>query len=256
MTKITDSRQRFGNRVHSYARYRPSYPVAVVSALLSGRAPSAPPVAADVGSGTGIFTRMLLAQGIRVFGVEPNAQMRAAAESELAAYQNFVSIDGSAEQTGLPSAAVDLVTAAQAFHWFDSEATLAEFRRILRPGGRLALVWNKRKLSQPFQLAYDALLHAHAPEYPEVSHLHLEDDDIARFFRPGEMQLLHFENSQKLDFDGLVGRLKSASYCPDEDSEDFARLVGQLRGLHGEFAEQGLVRFEYDTRLYLGAIAD
>lgn len=256
MKTITDSRQRFSNRVNSYVRYRPSYPVALISALLSDGELSAPPVAADIGSGTGKFTRMLLAQGVRVFGVEPNSAMRGAAESELAAYQNFISIDGSAEQTGLPSASVDLVTAAQSFHWFNNEVTKGEFRRVLKPGGRLALVWNKRKLSQPFQLAYDALLREHAPEYAEVSYMNLGDDDIATFFRPGEMKLRQFDNSQKLDFDGLVGRLKSSSYCPDEDGDDYRELIDRLHRLHRQFAADGMVRFEYDTRLYVGPIAD
>lgn len=252
---MTDPRQRFTERVAHYIRFRPGYPAALVSALLPASQDSASKAIADIGSGTGIFTRLLLQQGPTVYGVEPNASMRQAAEEFLAGYTNFVSIAGDAEYTGLADASVDLVTAAQAFHWFNNEQSRAEFARILRPDGSLALIWNKRRLEQPFQQAYDALLREIAPEYDKVNHMNLSSAHIAEFFTAGSMETLHFDNQQQLDFDGLLGRLKSSSYCPGEGSEPYARLIDELRRLFDKHATNDMLAFEYDTQLYHGPIA-
>ncbi|MBT8435347.1 MAG: class I SAM-dependent methyltransferase, partial [Gammaproteobacteria bacterium] len=222
---MTDSTRRFSDRVEAYRKYRPGYPPAMISTLLEKTGLDEGAVVADVGSGTGIFSRLLLDQGIRVAAVEPNTNMRLAAEAALSGYPLFTSIDGSAEQTGLPDDSIDLVTAAQALHWFCNAATKAEFQRILKPGGRLALIWNKRAVSEPFQQAYDAILHECAPEYDQVNHMNLDADDITGFFKTGSMELLHFDSSQSLDFAGLIGRLKSSSYCPAEDSPQYIPLV-------------------------------
>ena len=211
-------------------------------------------VVADVGSGTGIFTRLLLDHGLRVSAVEPNPNMRKAAEDSLSEYENFTSIDGAAEDTSLAEGSIDLVTAAQAFHWFNNAATKTEFQRILKPDGKLALVWNKRAVSEPFQQAYDAILLEYAPEYDKVNHMNLDTDDIAVFFAAGSMELLHFDNSQSLDFSTLIGRLQSSSYCPAEDSAQYIPLVTELLGLFDQFAVNSRIDFEYDTQLYLGTV--
>ncbi|MDH3387710.1 MAG: class I SAM-dependent methyltransferase [Gammaproteobacteria bacterium] len=252
---MTDSRRRFSDRVADYVRFRPGYPPGLVAELLAAMKNTETSEAADIGSGTGIFTRLLLERGIRVYAVEPNANMRQAAESHLASYPDFVSIDGDAENTGLAGASVDLVTAAQAFHWFNNDRSRAEFRRILKPGGRLALIWNRRRLSQPLQQAYDALLRKFAPEYGRVNHMNLSDDDLARFFSAGRMQVLRFDNSQRLDFDALIGLLKSASYCPAEDTREFGLLRDELRRLFARFADRDCIDLEYDTELYYGPVA-
>ena len=154
-----DSVSRFSNRVESYARYRPRYPDAVITFLADtcGLSPSA--VVADVGAGTGILTELFLRNGNVVLAVEPNAAMRGAAEAQLRGYQGFHSIDGRAEVTTLPTDSVDFAVAGQAFHWFEPVATRREFRRILKPGGLIALIWNDRRLdSTPFMRAYHELL--------------------------------------------------------------------------------------------------
>jgi len=249
---MTDARSRFSDRVANYIRYRPGYPPELIAALL---ADSAKPVVADIGSGTGIFTRLLLQQGLRVYGIEPNANMRQAGEEHLAEYGDFTSIDGGAEDTGLDDASVDLITAAQAFHWFDNEPSRNEFARILKADGKLALIWNKRRLEQPFQQAYDELLREMTPEYGKVNHMNLSNADIAAFFVEGEMEVQHFDNDQQLDFEGLSGRLKSSSYCPAEGTPAYDRLIDALRALFEKHAGNGLLNFEYDTQLYLGPIA-
>lgn len=249
---MTDARSRFSDRVANYIRYRPGYPPELIATLLAG---SDTPVVADIGSGTGIFTRLLLQRGLKVFGIEPNANMRQAGEEYLAEYGNFVSIDGGAEDTGLDDSSIDLITAAQAFHWFHNEQSRIEFARILKPDGQLALIWNKRRIEQPFQQAYDALLREIAPEYGQVNHMNLSSDDIAAFFATGEMDIQHFDYHQQLDFNGLIGRLKSSSYCPPEGSQPYDQLLKELRLLFDKHAVDGMLSFDYDSQLYRGTLA-
>jgi SAM-dependent methyltransferase len=251
---MTDSTRRFSDRVEAYQKYRPGYPPVLVSTLLEKARLDAGAVVADIGSGTGIFTRLLLDHGLQVTAVEPNTNMRLAAETALSDYQQFTSIEGTAELTGLEDDSIDLVTAAQAFHWFNNTATKAEFQRILKPGGRLALIWNKRAVSEPFQQAYDAILSEYAPEYNKVNHMNLDTNDIAAFFSAGSMELLHFDNSQSLDFSELIGRLQSSSYCPAEGSAQYIPLVTELVNLFDQFAVNGRIDFAYDTQLYLGIV--
>ena len=252
---MTDSTQRFSKRVEDYVRYRPGYPAGLVPRLLEETGLGVSAVVADVGSGTGIFTRLLLQQDLRVYAIEPNAPMHEAAQALLGDNRQFISVAAPAENTGLANESVDLVTAAQAFHWFHNDTAKAEFRRILKPAGRLALVWNRRKLSQPFQKAYDGILREFAPEYGKVNHMNLDDSEIAGFFAPGAMRVLRFDNSQQLDFSGLLGRLKSSSYCPAEDSPHYIPLVTELLALFDQHAIEGSIEFEYDTQLYLGPMS-
>jgi SAM-dependent methyltransferase len=251
---MTDSTQRFSDRVEAYVKFRPGYPVELVQTLLQITMLGKDAVVADIGSGTGMLTRLLLDQGLSVFAIEPNANMRKAAEVLLADYPHLTSIDAPAENTGLADNSLDLITAAQAFHWFNNATTKTEFRRILKTGGKLALIWNKRKTSHPFQHAYDAILRDYAPEYGVVNHMNLTESDIAAFFDNGQMQLLRFDNSQQLTFPGLLGRLKSSSYCPAEDSPQYPSLVAELAALFEHFALDAVVDFQYDTELYVGPI--
>ena len=252
---MTDSTQRFSDRVEAYIKFRPGYPVDLVQPLLQKTRSGTGVVVADVGSGTGIFTRLLLDRELKVFAVEPNASMRHAAEEIFFGHPHFTSLDAPAERTGLADNSIDLITAAQAFHWFNNAATKAEFRRILKPDGKLALIWNKRKVSQPFQQAYDAMLKTYAPEYGVVNHMNLSEADIAEFFDAGQMEVLRFDNCQQLTFPGLLGRLKSSSYCPVEGSPQYPSLVAELTGLFEQFAVNDMIDFQYDTQLYLGPIA-
>lgn len=249
----TDSRERFSDRVADYIRYRPDYPDAAVSALLEAVPQQA--VVADIGSGTGIFTRQLLARGLSVHGVEPNAAMRAAAETLLDDSPGFVSVDGQAENTGLAASSIDLITAAQAFHWFHNDDARDEFLRIMKPAGRLALIWNQRDQRDAFQQAYHALLKQHAPEYDQVNHMHIDDDDLAAFYRDEALQIRRFAHHQRLDLVGLLGRLKSASYCPPENSAQYRELETSLEDLLRRHGRDGELEFAYETRLCVGRLA-
>ena len=250
------STERFSSRVDAYQKYRPDYPASLVAEIRKQTGLDGPAVVADVGSGTGIFTRLLLQAGFEVYAVEPNREMRAAAEALLADEPRFTSVDANAEDSRLESASIDLITAAQAFHWFNTDTAKQEFRRVLKTDGKLALIWNRRKLSQPFQQTYDAILREFAPESGKVNHMNLTASDIESFYATGTMQRCVFDNSQRLDFAALMGRLKSSSYCPAEKSPQFIPLATELLSLFDQYAVDGAIEFEYDTELYLGSIAN
>jgi SAM-dependent methyltransferase len=256
---VQDATRRFSNRAEYYVRYRPSYPPAVLTclrdefALLPGQA------VADVGSGTGIFSAVLLAAGSVVYGVEPTAQMRAIAERLLSDRPGFHSIAGAAEATTLPEASVDWVMAAQAFHWFDVDEARREFRRILRPRdppprANAVLLWNTRREDSPFLQEYEALLRRYGTDYAAVKHQWVEADGrLARFFPEG-YALRGYSNRQVFDLDGLCGRTLSESYAPAEDDPRWPPLRAALRTVFNRYADQGTVVFDYDTHLYVGTV--
>src|SRR5580765_5018374 len=156
---MTDTVERFSSRVANYVKYRPHYPREIIGFLEANCGLTHESIIADIGCGTGISSRLFLENCNRVIGVEPNVAMRAAAEEQLAEFTEFTAVDGTSDQTTLPDASVDMVLAAQAFHWFDAEKTRPEFRRILKPGGYTVLVWNERQLdTTPFLVEYEALL--------------------------------------------------------------------------------------------------
>lgn len=245
---------RFSRRVQNYARYRPGYPPALLQLMRAemGLAPGS--VIADIGSGTGILSEMFLRHGNTVYGVEPNSAMRRMAEELLRDYPRFISVAGTAEATTLPAASVDIVTAGQSFHWFDHAQARAEWARILRPGGWVVLVWNIRKRAgSPFLVAYDQLLRRFGTDYEKVEAESSAEGEIQRFFGD-EFRTAAFANQQTLDYDGLHGRLLSASYIPLEDDPRFDAMIAELRRTFAEHQENGTVRIEYETRVYYGRI--
>ncbi|MCB1094298.1 MAG: class I SAM-dependent methyltransferase [Verrucomicrobiae bacterium] len=249
---IKNPTERFSDRVENYVRYRPSYPDGVVDTLIERCQLPGDSTVADIGAGTGIFTRQLLDRGLRVVAVEPNKEMRRAAEASLSGYERFTCGDGIAEATGLPGNSVDLVVAAQAFHWFRHSETQAEFRRILRADGWVALVWNQRKIQQSFLQDYDALLRHHAPEYRTSNHMNLPDSVIAGFFDSALLETYSFENAQHFDKSSFLGRMQSSSYTPAPGSLEHTGLIEAAEVLFAKHEIAGQVRFEYDTRLFIG----
>ena len=249
---ITNPTQRFSTRVDAYVRYRPGYPSKLAPRLLAASGLDSGAAIADIGSGTGIFSQRLLEQDCRVYAVEPNGPMREAAQAQLGDNPLFISVDATAERTRLDSGSIDLVTAAQAFHWFNNEPTREEFRRILKADGQVALIWNRRDTRQPLQQAYDGILREFAPEYGKVNHMNLGLEEIATFLDPDKIEEMHFDNNQRLDFVSLLGRLKSSSYCPTEDSAQYIPLVTELLALFDHFAIDGHIDFDYDTQVFLG----
>ena len=248
------STARFSDRVENYVRYRPGYPPEVLDLLRTecGLKPSH--VVADVASGTGLFTRMLLENGNPVFAVEPNSEMREAGQHLLAAYDKLTSVAGTAEATTLPSDSLDLVTAAQAAHWFDRRRTRAEFSRILKPGGWCVLIWNERRTATtPFLRDYEELLLTYGTDYKEVRH-ERTTAVIHEFFAPAPYQERAFDLRQQFDYDGAAGRLLSSSYAPLEDHPNHVPMMRELRRIVDVYAKNGVIEFEYNTRVYYGQL--
>jgi SAM-dependent methyltransferase len=248
-----NSIRRFSSRVDTYVRFRPTYPRQIIETLERDCGLTRDSIVADIASGTGIFTKLLLEHGNRVFGVEPNAEMRSAGEEFLAAYSNFKSVEGTAEATTLEYRSVDLVTAAQAGHWFDRQKSRQEFVRILKPGGWAVLVWNERKTdSTPFLRDYEGLLLRYGTDYNEVRHEHTV---VGEFFDPLPFQERTFDLQQVFDYAGVEGRLMSSSYVPAPGHPNHAPMLRELREIFDRHQQDGKVSIEYTTRMFYGRLA-
>ncbi|MBX9604123.1 MAG: class I SAM-dependent methyltransferase [Bryobacteraceae bacterium] len=252
-----DPTRRFSDRAAYYVRYRPGYPEGVVELLQRETGLTRDSVVADIGSGTGISSEMLLPHARLVYAVEPNAEMRASAEMLLGENPNFRSVDGTAESTGLPDASVDLITAATAFHWFDPTRTRPEFQRILKPGAFLVLLWNTRRSGDNgFGDAYEALLKEFAVDYEKGRLLQRQQTSagVAAFFGELPFRLEVLDNVQTLDEDGLTGRILSASYMPLPGHPRYNEMLAAIAGLYRRFQVDGFVQFPYDTNVYWGRL--
>ena len=250
------STERFTTRVENYVKYRPGYPPAVLDLLRADCGLTPASVIADIGSGTGILTRMFLENGNRVYGVEPNQAMREAGEQLLANTPGFVSIAATAEETTLPDQSVDFITAGQAFHWFDLARTRPEFARILKPGGWLVLIWNARRASSTASLTdYEQFIKTYGTDYGDVTRTNLDRDDFQAFYSPGSYRLTKFDNRQVFEFEGLKGRLLSASYAPEPGHPNYEPMLADLRRLFDAHQVNGVYTIEYDTDVFTGQLA-
>lgn len=250
-----NSKERFSDRVDSYIKYRPSYPVAAIDYLYDVIGIERDSEIADIGAGTGIFAELLLERGSHVIGVEPNTEMREAAETMLAEEPNFRAVAGSAEETGLVDQSVDFITCAQAFHWFDQGATQVEFQRILKPQGKVILVWNSRlTIGTPFLEQYEQLLHDYGTDYAKVNHKNISADQLEPFFQTGTMELAKFGNRQVFDLEGLSGRLNSSSYIPATDDPRYAEMMSELKRIFEHNQQDGVVFFDYETEVFWGEV--
>jgi ubiquinone/menaquinone biosynthesis C-methylase UbiE len=249
---MTDSVSRFSDRAENYAKYRPAYPPGVIDILKANCGLTQKSVIADIGSGTGILTELFLKHGNFVFAVEPNAAMRSAAEHFIKPSPNFASVEATAESTTLKDASIDIITAAQAFHWFDRNAAKREFTRILKPGGWVALIWNERRLdSKPFLRAYESLLLRYGTDYEKVRHENVASE-VPDFFFPESFELKTLENAQRFDLESLKGRVLSSSYTPPEGQPDFEPMMTELEEVFHANQVDGAVGFEYETKVYFG----
>jgi len=250
-----DSKQRFSNRVENYVKYRPGYPDEVITFLKRECHLNSKSVIADIGSGTGIFTAILLLQGYIVYAVEPNVAMQHAAELQLDRDKNFIPINASAEATTLIEKSIDLAVCAQAFHWFNNEKTRTEFKRILKDEGHAALIWNNRQAeADDFSIAYENILKQHTKEYTEVNHRNISEDALKAFFRNGEYKLETYPNIQVFDEDGFLGRAFSSSYVPPEGTEAGEKFRELLKDVFAKYNRHGKVNFHYHTEVYLGKV--
>lgn len=248
--------ERFSSRVENYIKYRPGYPKAIIDLFQKECQLSSVSVIADIGSGTGILTELFLKNGNTVFGVEPNQEMRGAAERLLNSYPQFHSVSATAETTTLPENSVDFITAGQAFHWFDCGKARQEFLRILKPQGCVALIWNDRNISDhPFFKSYEQLLRTYGTDYEAVGHKHADSDLVGSLFGAGGFKAATFPNVQVFDYEGLQGRLLSSSYAPEPGHPKHAPMLEELGAIFKQYQENGKVTFEYDTSVYYGRLS-
>ena len=251
---MSDPTLRFSNRVENYVRYRPHYPGEILEHLRTDCGLTPASIIADIGSGTGFLAKQFLANGNPVFGIEPNREMREAGERLLQNFPNFTSLDASAEETTLLSASVDLITAGQAFHWFDRKRCREEFKRILRPRGWVVLIWNDRRTdSTPFLIEYEDLLQTFGTDYAAVDHKRIDARVLRDFF--GEPPIRKtLPNYQHFDLPSLTGRLLSSSYVRDAKEPGYAEMLDAMAKLFKLHQKDGRVTLEYDTLVYYGRI--
>jgi SAM-dependent methyltransferase len=246
---LSDPKKRFSLRVENYIKYRPSYPPEIIEFLTEKKILSKKSIVADVGSGTGILSELFLKNGNKVFGVEPNTEMRRAAEKNFEIYPDFISISSSAENTSLMSNSIDLITVGQAFHWFDTDKTRLEFKDILKSDGYIALIWNnRRKTGRGFSSQYEHLIAKYGTDYKQVRK---NEGNINEFF---QYKKKVFSNYQDLDFEGLRGRLLSASYIPLEENPTYKEMISELAKIFKDNEQNGKIRIEYDTEIYYGKL--
>lgn len=262
MRKLSEL-HRFNDRVQDYLRSRPGYPRQVLDVLRGAMGVAEPAsiadwrlswTVADIGAGTGLLSLPLLEAGCTVYGVEPSAEMRTAAAQTLKRFPEFSVLEGQAEATGLDEGSMDLVVAGQAFHWFDAEAAAREWRRILKPGGTVALVWNRRRaLGTPFAVAYETFLRSWGTDYAEVAERYEDPAGLGAVL--GEVpEPTLLPNRQRLDRLGLQARLRSCSYLPGQDDERFEAMMHAASGLFDAHQVGGIVELTYDTAVYAGPV--
>jgi SAM-dependent methyltransferase len=254
LSNTSVSKSRFSSRVENYVKYRPHYPDAVVDVLRSEIGFTPDQVVADIGSGTGISCEPFLKNGNTVFAIEPNADMRAAAEKWWGGNPKFHSMDASAEATSLPDRSADLVVAGQAFHWFDVEKAKDEFRRILKPGGHVLLMWNTRTRDDAFDREYEAYLLKYGADFQTVRHEQIAAETFSAFFKTGSYKQIRLPNPQTMDLEALKGRMLSSSYMPQEGAANFDEMMRSLRELFDRHQKQGKVVMTYDTELHIGQV--
>jgi SAM-dependent methyltransferase len=245
--------RRFSNRVEDYARYRPGYPPELIAWLQDEIDLIRSWIIADIGSGTGLLALPFMRAGNLVYGVEPNAAMRAEAEAHFADEPHYASVDGTAEATTLPDASMDLITAGQAFHWFDPEPTRREWQRILSPGGRALVVFNSRRVNDsPFMRAYDDYLVHHAIDYRGVDHRRVLGEQLHTFL--DDSAAWRIDHARPMTHDDLCGLARSSSYVPGPDHPAHAEFFAGLKRLFEEHASGDTVEMLYTTEATVGRV--
>ena len=242
----------FNRKAVSYARYRPSYPKGAVDLLLS-LPEKEKPVIADIGSGTGKMSELLIEKAGRLYAVEPNADMREAAEHNLGKNENYVSVNAAAEDTGLDSGSVDLIIAAESYHWFDSEKTRLEFKRILKDKGYVMLLWNEFG-NDPYEKE-DREIEDKYRICKKLSKSGLTREDRAKnLFGAGNYKSMKFDNTMKQTFEEFLGGKLSASYSPDVSDANYPEYEKDIRGLFDKYSSKGLIESRITTVCFWGQI--
>ena len=250
-----NSTNRFSHTVSNYIKYRPGYPTAIISFLNQHIGLSSKEVVADVGSGTGKLTQLFLENNNPVYAVEPNGPMRLAAEDLLKDFPNLKSVEGTAENTNLSPESIDIITCAQAFHWFNISQAKNEFQRILKPHGKVLLIWNKREDDYaPFMESYNDFLLNNSTDYQKINLRRINHEDFQLFFGHSNYELHTFDNEQLFDLDGLMGRYFSCSYAYKKDHPAYGKAKEGLISIFNRYQENDRVVMKYKVELYIGQL--
>jgi ubiquinone/menaquinone biosynthesis C-methylase UbiE len=246
--------RRFDGRADLYSRYRPGYPDGVLRKLEEKIGFNGKKVVADVGSGTGILSELFLENGNAVYCVEPYGEMRRTAEGRLGKFVPlFRSVAGTAESTGLDDGSIDLIAVGQALHWFEPTKARKEFGRILVKGGYVSIVYNRRREDGDAERAYARIVHRFSKSRAEVPDV--DDTYVARFLGNSEFGKYVIANSQRLNLQGMLGRLGSASYMPPQGDPDWIGLEEEVGSICDRYGEDGVVVLRHRTILYVGRIS-
>lgn len=249
---------RFAGKADMYKKFRPTYPIELIDYLYSQIGFNQDSVIADIGSGTGIFSRLLLERGSQVYCVEPNEDMRMTAEFDLAEFDNCVSVNATAENTTLENASVDFITTAQAFHWFNRENFKAECKRILKANGKAVIIINDRDYGQEI-VKKDYAIRAKYAVGDKAGlgrGFGFRDDIVKDFFIDNIFECQKFQNNLQFDKDSFIGRNLSTSYAPKEetDREKYNGLVCELGELFDEYNSNGILFFPHFSKSYIGIV--
>lgn len=249
-----DNTKRFSDRVNNYVKYRPGYPKEIISFLKKSVGLNADSKIADVGSGTGKLTQLFLDSEYAVTGIEPNQEMRLAAEVLFENQPLFKSVNGTAEATSLEEASYSHIIAGQAFHWFNPTLAKKEFQRILAPDGWVVLIWNERDIRSPFLADYEVFLNEHAVKYSEVVHRNVDKQVFEAFYAPFSYHVESMPSHQLFDFEGILGRYQSSSYAYKKGDEQFEPAKKALQTLFDKHKHNNQIKMEYQTNIYYGQL--
>jgi SAM-dependent methyltransferase len=252
---MSNPTRRFSSRAENYVKYRPSYPQAVLATLRDECKLTSESVIADIGSGTGLLTKLFLENGNPVHAVEPNPEMRAEAERFLRKYSSFRSVAAIAEASTLADRSVDFVVAGQSFHWFERSQARKEFVRILRPEGWAMLVWNHiEPQSAPFLQTYERLQMQYATDQSPENLAQRDAAAAADLFGASGFRSETFGHSSRLDYAAVRGRLLSASFMPEPGHPDHEKMLAELAEIFRSHQVDGTVEFRYVTTMYYGRV--
>ena len=248
-----DNLNLFSDKADNYVKARPSYAKGLLDMLENYGLKNGSKVA-DIGSGTGIFTRQLLDKGATVYAVELNDKMRRKAEGSLEKFENFISVNASAEKTSLDDNSVDFVTCAQSFHWFDKEKFKPECKRILKQNGYVALVWNTRDMSSESVKELSNLTSKNCPKFVGFNGGTRVNEEMINKFFDGKYDYFEFDNPLEYDEKKFIERCLSSSYSPKEGDENYSPYVADCKNFFEKFQKDGIYKMPNISALYIGKI--
>ena len=254
---VLDTKNRFSNKDENYVKYRPHYPKELIEFMQQKGLIKKGYKIGDIGAGTGKFTELLLQYGYSVIAVEPNGPMLEACKKIYGHYNDLTCLNGSSEHTKLSDISVDLITTAQAFHWFKMDETKKEWMRILKPDRYVALIWNSRikgKNASSFQKEYENLVTKFGKGYTRMQKNFQVQEKINILFEKNGYKEFHTPYSQTFDFEELKGRLLSSSYTPQPEDEIYPEMIAALKDLFDKHQIEDQIQIDYDTELSYGKL--